>query len=214
MWVALGGAGGRRAVRFKYAETRAHDTVVEYLVGFKGYIQTDGYSAYDCALREYPEVVHVGCFAHARRKFIEAEKNGAEKRSAAIGLKYMRELYGIESDLRVRLASGEISGEKFLEQRRERSEAVLAGFKGWLDKHLLSTNEKSLVGKAVGYVSSQWSKLTAYLDCVELTPDNNLSEKAIRPFVIGRKMRKLRHLRCRSFRGCFSNARRERRVRR
>jgi len=46
------------------------------------------------------------------------------------------------------------------------------------------------MGKAVGYAGSQWSKMTAYLDCVELTPDNNLSENAIRPFVIGRKMRK------------------------
>jgi len=76
MWVALGGAGGRRAVRFKYSETRAHDTVVEYLVGFKGYIQTDGYSAYDCVLREYPEVVHVGCFAHARRRLRNYIPNG------------------------------------------------------------------------------------------------------------------------------------------
>jgi transposase len=99
----------------------------------------------------------------------------------------MRELYGIESDLRVRLASGEISGVKFLEQRRERSEAVLEGFKGWLEEHLLSTNKESLMGKAIGYADSQWSKLTAYLDYVELTPDNNLSENAIRPFVIGRK---------------------------
>jgi hypothetical protein len=72
--------------------------------------------------------------------------------------------------------------EEFLEERRARTEPVLEGFRGWLDKHLLSTNKKFLIGKAVGYAGSQWSKLTAYLDCVELTPDNNVSENAIRPF--------------------------------
>jgi len=79
--------------------------------------------------------------------------------------------------------------EEFLEERRARTEPMLEGFRGWLDKHLLSTNKKFLIGKAVGYAGSQWSKLTAYLDCVELTPDNNVSENAIRPFVIGRKKR-------------------------
>jgi transposase len=187
IWVALGGEGGRRAVRFKYADTRAHETVVEYLEGFKGYFQTDGCKAYDCALRGYPDVRHGGCFAHARRKFVEAEKNGAEQKGAAIALHYIRELYAIESDLRGKLEGKNITAGEFLEEREARAGVVLRAFRKWLDKRLLGTNTESLLGKAIGYASNQWQKLIAYLDCVYLTPDNNLSENAIRPFVIGRK---------------------------
>jgi transposase len=48
-------------------------------------------------------------------------------------------------------------------------------------------NPKTLIGEAVNYTNNQWDKLVAYLGDAELTPDNNLSENAIRPFAIGRK---------------------------
>jgi transposase len=64
---------------------------------------------------------------------------------------------------------------------------ILDEFKAWLDKHYITTKAETLLQKAVNYTYNQWDKLIAYLDNAELTPDNNLSENAIRPFVIGRK---------------------------
>jgi transposase len=64
---------------------------------------------------------------------------------------------------------------------------VLDKFRIWLDKKLPSLNTKTLLGTAVCYANNQWHKLIRYLDCAELTPDNNLTENAIRPFAVGRK---------------------------
>jgi transposase len=96
-------------------------------------------------------------------------------------------LYGIDNELRERLKNSETGESEFLTQRKERSEAVLKKFRKYLDKRNGEVPGETLLGKAVGYTLNQWEKLTAYLGCAELTPDNNLSENAIRPFVVGRK---------------------------
>jgi transposase len=63
----------------------------------------------------------------------------------------------------------------------------LGKFRKYLDKRIGEVPSETLLGKAVSYTVNQWDKLTAYLECAELTPDNNISENAIRPFVVGRK---------------------------
>jgi transposase len=183
MWLALGGPEGKKVVRYEYHRTRGAVNVREMLEGFSGYLQTDGYEAYDAALKGRDDIVHVGCFAHARRKFFEASKITKKAGSAEEGIKKIRKLYTIESDLREKnLPPGQ-----FMKERKEQAGPALEQFKAWLEKRNEEVPPEILLGKAIRYSLGQWDKMVRYLESPYLTPDNNACENAIRPFVIGRK---------------------------
>lgn len=183
MWLARGGPPGKIAILYEYHETRGSKNIHSFLNGFKGYLQTDGYEAYATALKDHPEINHVGCFAHARRKFFDASKVSKKPGSAAEGLKYIHKLYIIENELRAR----ELSDSKFLAERKSKIEPVLEQFNLWLEKRQQQVVPSSELGKAIAYTIGQWGKLVGYLESPHLTPDNNACENAIRPFVLGRK---------------------------
>jgi transposase len=187
MWLARGGPPGKPAVIFKYSDSRKAENIDEFIGGFHGFLQTDGYAGYDSAVGGRTDIIHVGCFAHGRRKFFEAQKNGVQAKSAAIGIKYIKQLYDIDNELREQLRVNKVDEIAFLTQRKERSVVILEKFRNYLDKRRREIPAETLLGKAVSYTRNQWDKLIAYLDCSELTPDNNISENAIRPFVVGRK---------------------------
>jgi transposase len=183
MWVAIGyPARGRQLVLYEYHPTRAGRIPMEFLKGFKGYLQTDGYAAYNAPVTEYG-LVHVGCFAHARREFHKAYDPKAKKSSAYKALMIIKKIYEIESDLRGK----DLSDKDFLKKRRTAVTPVLDE----LHKFLVETKElvtpSSLVGEAVTYTLNQWDKLIRYLDLACMTPDNNEIERSIKSFVIGRK---------------------------
>lgn len=183
IWLARGGPPEQKAVIYEYQETRASKHINNFLDGFKGYLQTDGYSGYDAAVKNYPDVKLVGCFAHARRKFFEASKASKNTGSAHEGMNHIQKLYRLEKILRDK----DLSDDEFLQQRKEQAEPILEKFKFWLDKKVLQVPPSIGVGPAIGFSIRQWSKLVSYLESPQLTPDNNLSENAIRPFVLGRK---------------------------
>ncbi len=189
MWVFRGGPEDKPSLMYQYHPTRAGDVAVRFLGGFKGYVQTDGYSGYDF-LDGHPDYIHVGCWAHARRKFMDVikaapkPKNGnSESGSADVALHYIRKLYAIE-----KLAQKEeLSPEDLCSEREQRAKPVLDDFKQWLDHKSGQTPPKGLLGKAVSYALRQWPRLIRYIEDSCITPDNNLAENAIRPFVVGRK---------------------------
>ena len=183
MWVARGGPTNRTVVLYTYRETRAAYHAKALLEGYRGYVQTDGYEAYDAALKGMAGIVHVGCFAHARRKFFEASKAVKKPQSAEEGMKYIRKLYFLEDKLR---AEGK-DEQSFVAERKSLAGPILAQFKAWLLKRSQEVPPNMLLGKAIYYSLSQWQKMTAYLQSPHLTPDNNGCENAIRPFVLGRK---------------------------
>lgn len=183
MWLARGGPPGQPAVYYEYHPTRASKHAKQFLTGFNGYLQTDGYQGYKTAVEGNPEIHLVGCFAHARRKFFEADKASKKSKSALEGIKHIKKLYTLENVLR---GKG-LSPEDFLVQRREKAEPILDKFKHWLDKRVENVLPESALGKAINYTLNQWEYLIRYLECPYLTPDNNASENAIRPFVLGRK---------------------------
>ena len=131
-----------------------------------------------------PGIIHVGCFAHARRKFFEAAKINKNSKSAQEGIKHIRNLYDIENELREKFAGND---NMFLSERKTRAGPVLEKFKAWLEKRKDEVPPSMLLGKAVSYSLDQWVKMTAYLESPFLTADNNACENAIRPFVLGRK---------------------------
>jgi len=186
MWLARGGPPDKPVVLYKYRQTRGAYHAKELLSGYCGFLQTDGYEGYDAALKELPGIIHVGCFAHARRKFFEASKVTTQAATAEEGMGYIKKLYTIESRLRKKYEKAE-ERKTFLRVRQLCTWSVLKGFKQWLIKQQEEVPPSLLLGKAVAYSLSQWDKLVSYLLSPYVTPDNNACENAIRPFVLGRK---------------------------
>src|SRR5215469_7582320 len=163
MWLARGGPPGKPVVLYEYRETRAAYHAKRFLEGYSGYLQTDGYEGYDWAAREIPGIIHVGCFAHARRKFFEASKSTNKPQSAEEGIKHIRKLYDLENRLRNenKLPDGKLDEIKFLDERKKEAEPLLSAFRSWLEKRAVEVLPSALLGKAVSYTLKQWGKLTA-----------------------------------------------------
>jgi len=193
MWLACGGPLDKPVVIYNYCETRAGENAKKILEGYKGFLQTDGYEGYDSAVKGNNDIIHAGCFAHARRYFIEAVEVSSQAEAAKIGVLYIKKLYEIESKLRQRYQkekyakySDEEKRKIFLRVRQLCTWVPLRKFKEWLLKVKDEYPPSLKFGKAVSYSLSQWDKLVMYLKSPYLTPDNNESERLIRPFVLGR----------------------------
>ncbi|MEW5994662.1 MAG: IS66 family transposase [Candidatus Zixiibacteriota bacterium] len=188
MWLFRGGDPERPALEFQYHPTREGEVAATYLNDYKGYVQTDGYVGYDFIDRR-DDIIHVGCWAHARRKFVELIKSAGKNRSqkkigvAEKAVEQIRQLYAIEKDARNR----ELGAAEIYQLRQEKSRPLVAAFHGWLLEHSAKAPPKSLLGKAISYALGQWPRLEKYLEDGRLRMDNNLAENAIRPFVVGRK---------------------------
>ncbi|WP_026377284.1 IS66 family transposase [Aestuariibacter salexigens] len=170
-------------VLYDYQPGRSGQCAVDFLKGYDGYLQVDGYQGY-----EQTGAVLAGCWAHARRKFKEAEaaqgstargKNKTGKANWA--LNHIQKLYRIETRLK------DATPEQRYQTRQEQSRPLLEQFKTWLDKSALQVPPKTAMGKAIHYCLRQWHKLMRYIEDGRLTIDNNRAERAIKPFVIGRK---------------------------
>lgn len=182
LWLYRTGQADPSIVLYDYQQTRGGEHPQKFLTGFKGYLHVDGYAGY----HSVADVTLVGCWAHARRKFDEALKAlPADMRSKPVaakkGLEFCSQLYKIERDLK------KGSPKERYEARQKSSQPVLEAFLAWLNEQAAQALPKSTLGEAVTYCLNQWDKLTAYLKDGRLEIDNNLSERAIKPFVIGRK---------------------------
>jgi len=190
MWVFRGGDPDKPALIYRYHPTRAGDVAADFINEYRGYIQTDGYAGYD-GLDYKPGIIHIGCWAHVRRKFTEVikarqpVKKGQPQKtgSAEVALSYIGKLYQLES----RADREELTPEQRRELRQSEATPILHDFKEWLDKRSQQTPPQGLLGKAINYAREQWNRLTGYVQDGRLRPDNNLVENAIRPFVLGRK---------------------------
>ena len=130
--------------------------------------------------------MHVGCLAHARRKFDEAVK--AQTRTgrgglAKQGLELIQKIYRVEREARDR----ELDCHARKQLRDEKAKPIWDELRKWLDRSIGQVPPQTLTGKALGYLDKQWPRLTRCLDDGRVEVDNNLAENAIRPFVMGRK---------------------------
>jgi len=188
MWVFCGGNRARRTVLYKYGPGRSGQVAKDVLADYRGYIQTDGYKGYDF-LSQIEGVTLVGCWAHARRKFVDVTKikgsrgSSRKQTNAMKALKYIQKLYHIEHEY----SRMELSRENFQLNRSEAVQPILEEFLKFLTALSDRTPPKGVLGKAVSYALGQWPRLEAYLDQGYISPDNNRAENAIRPFVVGRK---------------------------
>ena len=182
MWVMRGGPPAKPVIVYRYHPSRSAAIPLQYLSGFQGHLQTDGYEGYG-EVGSLPGIVHVGCWAHVRRKFDEAAKSSKKSGSAQEALARIGKIYRVERDLRAQT----LSVEAFVQNRKDQVLPILQDFKEWLETKALQVPPSALLGKAVNYTLKEWEKLLHYLDSPHLTPDTNLIENAIRPFVVGRK---------------------------
>jgi transposase len=185
LWVQKGGPPGQPVVLYDYAPGRGAEVPVKLLEGFEGYLQTDGYAGYNAVVASN-NLTHVGCMAHARRKFSDAVKaQGRNKKrgKAHRGLILIQKLYRIEQKAR----KLKFTPEKRYVLRQEQAKPLLDDIREWLDKSLPQVLPSSKTGQALSYLNNEWDKLKAYLKDGRLEIDNNGAENAIRPFVVGRK---------------------------
>jgi len=182
MWVQASGPPDRKVVWFDYTTSRGREVPLRLLDGYRGYLMTDDYAAYN-AVGAQPGVERLLCMAHARRKFIEAQKVQPKGKSgrADIALAMINKLYGIERELK------DASDEQRYIGRQEKSLPILAQLKSWLEKSQPQVTTQSPLGKAISYMASNWGWLLRYVEAGFLPIDNNAAERAIKPFVIGRK---------------------------
>ena len=161
---------------FEYRESRSGKWAKEFLKGFSGVLITDGYSGYN----KVQDAEHAGCWAHMRRKWLDAMPEGADAKTckAAQGYEFCNRLFELEQTFE------KLSAEERLMQRKEKSGPVLEAYWKWLGTIPRPTGK---LKDAITYAQNQKSHLCAFLEHGEIEISNNQVENAIRPFVIGRK---------------------------
>ena len=188
MWVTCGGKPGPKIVLFTYSPTRSGAEAAEILGDFRGFLQTDGYKGY-AAVGNRDGITHVGCLVHVRRKFVEAAKVGDKKLTGTANaiVNLIAKVYHIEKLLNNDLQQGKITPDGLTEARQIRVKPILDDIHARMLAAQPKVPPSTLLGRALNYGLKQWPLVCNYLLCPYLTPDNNIAENAIRPFVVGRK---------------------------
>ncbi len=189
MWVFHGGPPGGKIVIFHYSKTRSGRVARDFLGNYKGHVQTDGYVGYDF-LDTVDDIIHSGCWAHARRKFVDVVKafNANKRQTAGMGkcghaMQQINRLYRIERKAK---ETG-LSYEELYSLRQKEAKPILQEFREWLKENATTIPPTTLLGQAFAYTIRQWPRLINYLESGHVHIDNNFTENAIRPFVVGRK---------------------------
>ncbi len=191
LWAAIGDADYPYVV-FDFTADYTKAGPQEFFKGYKGYLQADALAQYE-GLYGDDLVLHVCCWAHARRRFVTAADGGDERGNAALAM--IRKLYAIERQMPPLLVPSDDPLEQQLRQQREEQRhqirqqqalPVLDELKKWLDEHKDKTLPKTPLGQAIGYALNNWTALCRYTEQGYLAIDNNLSERTLRAIALGR----------------------------
>jgi transposase len=186
MWLIRGGPPDQPAVLFEYDSSRGETVPMRLLEGYQGVLQADGYAGYNRVCRKNM-ITRIGCWDHARRKFVDAskatpvKKKGEQISKADVAISKIRKLYAIESRIEG------LSAAQKTERRQQLSKPVLDDLKNWLEKSVSRVPKDSLTWTAINYTLNQWDLLIGYCEDGRLHVSNALAENAIRPFAVGRR---------------------------
>jgi hypothetical protein len=169
-----------KLVMFKYEPGRDGQCPRDMLRGYKGHIHVDGFSAYT-QFENTPDIIVSNCWAHARRKFIDAQSFDNARASEVLTL--IAELYGIEKHCREQ----HFNAAQIKEARQAQSAPILEALHLVLKNQQITSLPNSPIGKAIEYTLKRWIKLNVFTQEGFLPIDNNLVENSIRPVAIGRK---------------------------
>jgi transposase len=182
LWVYIGDAQHPYTL-FDFTTHYRRDGPAGILQGYTGYLQADALAQYE-GLYATGQVKHVACWAHARRKFVEAQ--GSDAANAEAALAFIGRLYTVEKDLRRITATAATEGLR-QQQRHAQATPILEEFRDWLDQQSRQALPKSPLRQAVQYVLTNWEALGRYREQAYLSIDNNLSERTLRQVALGRK---------------------------
>ena len=177
VWVYRGQGG---QVFFDTTASRSRDGPVRVLADYKGYVQADAYGGYDGFFID-GSMVEVGCWAHARRYFVDAEATDPVLAKAAIDR--IGEIYGVERESKER----GLDAEQRAALRKEQSVPRLAALRDWMAVTRGTVLDKSPLARAIDYSLANWAALTRYTEDGRLAIDNNAAERALRTVAVGRK---------------------------
>lgn len=179
MWAVRDALTG--SVYFHYdMGSRSGDTARKLIGGYRGAVQTDGYEVYE-SFENAPGKRMIGCWAHVRRKFVEALDENRKYASEAIV--YIGKLYKIEEEMR----EAGLSAKEVKERRQKESYPLIQEFEKWMDAVADKFKPKSRMGKALVYTYTLLPRLSRYVLDGRYNIDNNGIENAIRPLALGRK---------------------------
>lgn len=171
----------RGAVMFYYDRGSRGGKVAREILGtYKGAVQCDGYDAYD-QFEKNDNITVYGCWAHARRKFVDALNEN--NRLATEALCFIRKIYKVESDAN----KAGLNADERKEQRLKISYPTIRLFETWMKETYLKVLPNSKMGDALEYTYSLLPRLSRYVNDGRINIDNNLIENAIRPLALGRK---------------------------
>jgi hypothetical protein len=175
-------------VVYDYTPTRAASGPLAWLGNWKGFLQADAYAGYDKLFGEGPsparargDVTEVACWAHARRKFYEAQESDPPR--ALWMLEMIRRLYAVEQEAQ----DGGAKPSGRLGTRQSQSRPLLEQIRSWLIEQQAQTLPRSPIAAAIGYCLNQWPALIVYTTDARLSLDNNAAERALRRVAVGRK---------------------------
>ena len=170
-----------KQVIFHYDDgSRSGQTIRNLLKDFKGYLQSDGYNAYN-AFEGTKDVCLIVCLAHIRRHM---ELALDENRSLAeYALKQIQELYHIEQIA----DAGKLDARGRCELRQRLATPILDSFEKWMEQTYGKAPPRGRMGQAITYTYPLWPRMKNYLKDGNLKIDNNLAENAIRPLTLSRK---------------------------
>lgn len=197
MWLYKSGNFGRKIALYEYQPSRSGKHAKKFLEGFHGLLQSDDYSGYNSV----EDITRVGCLAHARRYYTDALKilpkeAEIESTHAHQALKYFREMFHLESKWK------DLNSDERKEIRNIELKPVLEAYLSWLQEVHPKVVKKSKLGQAINYSLSNWELLSNVLKDGQCELSNNGAERAIKPFVIGRK----NYLFCKSPHGAKASA--------
>lgn len=190
MWVYCAGKYEAHSnILFEYTLTRNGDNAAKFLEGYRGHVVCDGYDAYN----KLTDAIRCGCWAHARRKFVEAlptDPNLLATSAAAKGVEYCNKIFLLERafeglDDKGQRVRESMNAEQRYAARQEQSKPVLDDFYAWLGE-IRPVGGTKLAG-AIQYCLNEKAYLRQFLENGSIPVDNNRAENAIRPFVVGRK---------------------------
>ncbi|WP_370393696.1 IS66 family transposase [Cognatishimia sp.] len=170
-------------VVFCYADGRGGKHATDFLTGFSGTLQVDGYAGYNALAkpdRKGGPVKLAYCWAHARRKLKEVhDRDGSP--IAAEGLKRIKAFYKVEAEIRGQ------SPETRRAVRQEKTAPLMADFEDWLRTVRARISRKSRLGEKLSYIAKHMEGLKLFLDDGAIEMDSNTVERTIRPIALNRK---------------------------
>jgi transposase len=170
------------ATVFDFRMSRGREGPARFLSQFEGILQTDDYIAYERGIGG-PKMVHAACWAHPRRRFVDAVKLNRQDAASIRAVKLMDELFAIDREAR----EAQMDHAARHRLRQEKAPPLLDQIR----EHMLAISKtvlpKSAVGQACSYTLALWKKLTRFLDHPQLELSNNLAENSMRPVATGRK---------------------------